>query len=254
MLPYAAFDQQASYPFYENATNYFPMRIAHNSSQYTLGRTFFQEAYVIADWERQNFTVAQTSFDVFSNPQLVPIISVEQTAALNHTSSNSTTGQSSYSLRAGAIAGIAVGAVAAVALLIMAILFLLRHRRRQRKLAIDRASAELHNKEQLTPTDSEMACLDGDGVNELPSASSRLPAEVDGISAKWARSGIYEVPGAPARYELGKGDAMPGVVSEAVGDEPARVEMPANGHLYDLAKTGNPQWSSDLQNAQHGKS
>lgn len=46
-LPYKAFDLQASWPIYENATNYFPLRRADNSTQYTLGRTFLQEAYAI---------------------------------------------------------------------------------------------------------------------------------------------------------------------------------------------------------------
>jgi hypothetical protein len=43
-LPYAAFDLQASWPIYSNATNYFPLRRAANNTQYTLGRTFLQEA------------------------------------------------------------------------------------------------------------------------------------------------------------------------------------------------------------------
>ena len=45
-LPYKAFDLQADYPIYPNATNYFPLRRATNESQYTLGRTFLQESYV----------------------------------------------------------------------------------------------------------------------------------------------------------------------------------------------------------------
>nr|OQO09800.1 hypothetical protein B0A51_18163 [Rachicladosporium sp. CCFEE 5018] len=69
-LPYSAFDLQAGYPFYENATNYFPIRVAHNDTQYTIGRKFFQEAYVTADWERQNCTIAQTSFDNLNNEHL----------------------------------------------------------------------------------------------------------------------------------------------------------------------------------------
>jgi hypothetical protein len=44
VLPYAAFDQQASYPIYPNPTNYFPLRRAAIDSQYVIGRTFLQEA------------------------------------------------------------------------------------------------------------------------------------------------------------------------------------------------------------------
>jgi hypothetical protein len=43
-LPYQAFDLQASWPIYPNATNYFPIRRAENDTQYTIGRTFLQEA------------------------------------------------------------------------------------------------------------------------------------------------------------------------------------------------------------------
>ena len=43
-LPYAAFDLTATYPLVENATRYFPLKRANEVEQYTLGRTFFQEA------------------------------------------------------------------------------------------------------------------------------------------------------------------------------------------------------------------
>jgi hypothetical protein len=45
-LPYNAFDLQASWPIYPNATNYFPLRRAANDTQYIIGRTFLQEAFV----------------------------------------------------------------------------------------------------------------------------------------------------------------------------------------------------------------
>lgn len=43
-LPYAAFDLVASYPLLTNRSRYFPLMRADNESQYTLGRTFLQEA------------------------------------------------------------------------------------------------------------------------------------------------------------------------------------------------------------------
>ncbi len=46
VLPYASFDLNISYPVVENSTRYFPIRRAANESQYTLGRTFLQEACV----------------------------------------------------------------------------------------------------------------------------------------------------------------------------------------------------------------
>lgn len=43
-LPYAAFDLTVEYPIVTQPTYYFPLRKAANETQYTLGRTFLQEA------------------------------------------------------------------------------------------------------------------------------------------------------------------------------------------------------------------
>ena len=76
ILPYAAFDLTATFPVVSNDTNYFPLRRAINSTQYTFGRVFLQEAcvsflqpmshvtdkarsYLIADFERSIFTLSQ---------------------------------------------------------------------------------------------------------------------------------------------------------------------------------------------------
>jgi Eukaryotic aspartyl protease len=45
-LPYSAFDLSVSYPIVANSTRYFPLKRASDPTQYTLGRTFFQEACV----------------------------------------------------------------------------------------------------------------------------------------------------------------------------------------------------------------
>lgn len=44
ILPYAAFDLTAEYPLVEKTSHYFPLKRANSSAQYTLGRTFLQEA------------------------------------------------------------------------------------------------------------------------------------------------------------------------------------------------------------------
>ena len=46
VFPYASFDLELKYPSVLNTTRYFPLKRASNESQYTLGRTFLQEAYV----------------------------------------------------------------------------------------------------------------------------------------------------------------------------------------------------------------
>ena len=43
-LPYASFDLTATWPLVQNGSLYFPLQRADNQTQYTLGRTFLQEA------------------------------------------------------------------------------------------------------------------------------------------------------------------------------------------------------------------
>ncbi len=43
-FPYASFDLEAKNPFVSSTRRYFPLQRAANASQYTLGRTFLQEA------------------------------------------------------------------------------------------------------------------------------------------------------------------------------------------------------------------
>ncbi|UPX15973.1 uncharacterized protein EKO05_0006402 [Ascochyta rabiei] len=120
-LPYAAFDLQASYPFYTNATRYFPIRRANNDSQYVLGRTLLQEAYLVVDYERANFTVAQATF-----PDPLPAANV---VTINPPNDEETNNGSSSSLSTGAIAGIAVGIALFLVLLGLAAFFFFRKRR-----------------------------------------------------------------------------------------------------------------------------
>jgi hypothetical protein len=81
-LPFAAFDLELSYPypglaanFTSGSTSYFPLRRAANDTQYTIGRSFLQEAYLTVDYERNNFSVSQARFatDSLTNINLVPI-------------------------------------------------------------------------------------------------------------------------------------------------------------------------------------
>jgi hypothetical protein len=44
VLPYDSFALTAEYPLVNNSSYYFPLKRAANSTQYTLGRTFLQEA------------------------------------------------------------------------------------------------------------------------------------------------------------------------------------------------------------------
>lgn len=136
-LPYGAFDLQVQYPIVENPNSsyYFPLQRAANSTQYTLGRTFLQEAYLIADYENSNFTIAPCSWDqtALQNESIKAIIGSKYHLS-DHTSSGGISGS--------AIAGVVVGIVAVIVIL-GAILWFLRRRKRTEKKRV----AELEAKE-----------------------------------------------------------------------------------------------------------
>lgn len=122
-LPYASFDLSVSYPWIDQdmpTSRYFPLRRADNDTQYTLGRTFLQEAYLTVDYDRKVFNLAQRTWNDQGTPsaKLVTIHPPGYSAGLSK----------------GALIGIIVGVVALLALLLSALTyFLLRRRRRRRQ-------------------------------------------------------------------------------------------------------------------------
>lgn len=135
VFPYAAFDLTAQPPYQglSNSSSYFPLQRAENETQYTLGRTFLQEAYITVDYEAQRFNVSQCVWDEDAQEHIVAI------PAFNGTDSSSITGgttssSSSSSLSGGAIAGIVIGAIAVLALIIGILLW---HFRRSRKQSVE---------------------------------------------------------------------------------------------------------------------
>ena len=239
-LPYAAFDLQAGYPFYENETvNYFPIRRAANKTQYTIGRAFLQEACVIVDWERQNFTVAQARFDSLDEESLVPILSKANDVSSNQTTTDEKDGESQNSgLQAGAIAGIVVGIVLFLALLGLGFWLYVRRRRGQTASAITMDEKPENSSTHKTPYPASGSELESSHlINEMP--SSHAVSEADG-KAKWGRFSLQEAPTAPVggmvgRSELGHGDSFGPELghgdsfrSEAVGDEGYRYELPGD--------------------------
>lgn len=158
-LPYDAFDLQAQPPFrnIDNTSYYFPLRRAANDSQYTLGRTFLQEAYITVDYEVARFQLAQVVWSQTADENLVtiPPANASQDDSL-WTSPNwnrgSTSGGSnnggggasspeSSSISGGAIAGIVVGAVAVIAFIAAFVFFCRRRQKRKRAAAAAAAAA-----------------------------------------------------------------------------------------------------------------
>jgi hypothetical protein len=132
-LPYDAFDLQLSYPYprlWANSTspavNYFPLKRAANDTQYTLGRSFLQEAYLTVDYERNNFSVSQARFalDSLTNQNIVAITRPKNSTLAGPIGVS----DGSSGLGKGAIAGIAVGAVLVIALIVGIFFYIRRHK------------------------------------------------------------------------------------------------------------------------------
>jgi hypothetical protein len=160
-LPYGAFDLQVGWPIYSTNQNYFPIRRATSDTQYTLGRTLLQEAYLVVDYERRNFTLHQAAFS-----QPLPASRIV-TISANGTSTNN---GSSSGLGTGAIAGIAVaGAVAGILLIVALILFL----RKQQK----------NKKNKIGELDGNSSSLPGAAFNDRKDGhhdvNDGAPAEMD---------------------------------------------------------------------------
>lgn len=172
MLPYGAFDLQASYPYYPNATNYFPIRRAANDTQYILGRTFLQEAYLIVDYERANFTVAQT---VFSDPPPASNLVAITSPSEKH---NKTEGPSG--LGTGAIIGIAVGGAIAFFIAVFAV-FLFFRRRKNKKQPYELAgnqTSDAGSSRQFSDSPTQMKAQGPSELNGTPLTELASPVTI----------------------------------------------------------------------------
>ncbi|QIX00455.1 hypothetical protein AMS68_005972 [Peltaster fructicola] len=221
-LPYASFDLNLTAPIVGNTTHTFPIRRGQNESQYVLGRTFLQEAYIIADYEKQKFSVNQAVF---------PSTSVSQNIVSIDYSTDGQTSSSKSGLSGGAIAGIVIGAVAAI-LLLVALFFLLRRRRRARR------AREIEPQEIASKSMTE---LDGDksAIREMDGTTQHKAKVAPGLGAhelghdpryelendnrfEMAHEQRYEMAG-QHKYELGSGAP----VHELPEGREAAVELPA---------------------------
>ncbi|KAI0426730.1 aspartic peptidase domain-containing protein [Xylaria sp. FL1042] len=137
VFPYAAFDLTAQYPLVQNQSYYFPLKRAANSTQYTLGRTFLQEAYLTADYERRVFNVSACSWVEGAEENIVTIPSKDS----GTDGSSSSSGNSHLS--GGAIAGIVIGAVIAAILIAAAIIYLIRRQRKKKSFAAQEPAPDM---------------------------------------------------------------------------------------------------------------
>lgn len=127
-LPYGAFDLQASNPIYANGTNYFPLRRASSSDNYTLGRAFFQEAYLLVDFERGDFSISQALSPANSAANIVTIDHSPPAPDSVTNTSPPPASHAKHHLSPGAIAGIAIGTSTLSILLFILLISILRRR------------------------------------------------------------------------------------------------------------------------------
>ncbi|KAF2211723.1 hypothetical protein CERZMDRAFT_98156 [Cercospora zeae-maydis SCOH1-5] len=204
-LPYASFDLTAKPPYkgLANNTRYFPLQRAQNDTQYTLGRTFLQEAYLAVDWESARFNVSQVLWSQSPQQHLVPVI---PSIKSDKTPSGGDGGASS-SVSRGAIAGVSVGAVAAFVLLGVSLLFWLRRRRS--------AAAAGEAVGEKLDSDSNS----GTQVDITRSGSEYRKAELDGSSgsAYNDKKRLLSSQGTAPRSSTSRHPPSPGYVTSVAG-------------------------------------
>lgn len=195
ILPYAAFDQQIGPPTFSSNVSYFPIRQAANDSLNVLGPAFLQEAYLVVDWKRGNFTIGQGRHEVSSDPRIVPILPFVEDVP------------EPSGLSAGGIAGIAVGVCTAVLVTAILVYFLWWKRR---KLEDGNSSKDMPG--ASSPYLDEKK-IDGDTELEtklalLPEAGSTPVHELheDQLHHQLMSNPVYELPVERENHEL---DASP---------------------------------------------
>lgn len=195
-LPYDAFNLQLSYPFpnlpadfTSPPTNYFPLRRAANSTQYTIGRAFLQETYLAVDYERSSFTLSQAVFtlDAVSNVNLLSI---------SRPKNSTWPGSPGSGLSRGAKAGIGVGA-AVGALIMVSLVWLFCFRKRKDSKNVDgvekvKRSSLLSRLRRAPDSKTSVSELLGDKRHptEVPADSSVTRFELSGSTPS-------EMPAAP---------------------------------------------------------
>ena len=255
VLPYAAFDLTATPTLTNKTSSYFPLRRG-NDTQYTLGRTFLQEAYLTVDYQRGNFSVSQCVFVDGAAPDIQIIHPIGYVAPNNGTiGPNGTVGpdgsplssSSSSSFPTGAVAGVVVTVIVlAVIVLILVLAY------RQRKWPF-------HNRKVAGATElgSDAVGFETDGTmipGKYPMSNMPAEAEADSqfndskieLDAQRIRP-KNELAGAPIPSAR-----MMGTHGELHGSDGA-LEMEGSGFYHEMAGSpvpheyyGNPKPTAEL--------
>ncbi|EGR47485.1 uncharacterized protein TRIREDRAFT_108686 [Trichoderma reesei QM6a] len=178
-FPYASFDLTLNPPLVKKTSRYFPLRRAANETQYILGRTFLQEAYLIVDYERGNFSVHPRVWNASAESNIVTILPPGVKESVPNVGS-------SHSLSGGAIAGIVIGVCVVIAAVALAALrYLVVTRRKKKTTASDEVEITAMSAPDAvsTTTPKPEAAETDAGVRELEGDGSAKPTpEVEGRS------------------------------------------------------------------------
>ena len=215
-----------------NGTRYFPLRRAENATQYTLGRAFFQDAYVIADYERSTFSISQAVFpDITTKENLVPILPYNVTH--NHPTDDNRHGKSKNAVIAGAVAG----AVIFVILCITVVMFVRRKRSQQAQQALksstsnaDGSSNEYFKPELDTGVTHEKYEVAADDDDTKVSDQPPLPSQLGGAEKYELASPIDSSSGADAMGSCGVSDVNIWIAAELPAAETAQEVHARNKH------------------------
>ncbi|KAK1248874.1 hypothetical protein MKX08_007094 [Trichoderma sp. CBMAI-0020] len=256
-FPYASFDLTANPPLLKSSSRYFPLKRAANDTQYVLGRTFLQEAYLIVDYERGNFSVHPRVWNASAESNIVTIFppGVKQ-------SEPSPSPSHSSSISGGAIAGIVIGVCVIIAAAAAAVLrFMVLPRRKKAAAAqtsqvdsttgmmlgsMDAASPETSGAVPAGTLGANLGELQGDEttpkptpeidgttpaktpMSELESAGTPLPSELPTPAplAELLSNEIYEMPGSDVPELAGSRVAAPLILTDSESSEFSFVAQP----------------------------
>ncbi|KAH9835972.1 putative peptidase A1 family protein [Teratosphaeria destructans] len=243
-LPYSAFDLTAKppYQYVSNNSYYFPLRRAANDTQYTIGRTFFQEAYLTVNWESQRFNVSQRIWNDTSSESIVTVPSFNGTSAAYINPGIFKTG-GKQGLSEGAMAGIAVGAFTALVLLVLFLFWIWLCRRKAA-----RARAENEKLGHLDHDDSTFS--HGARATVFPEA------QLDGSSPSSTRSpgGIRDVdttPGSPnnASWPANGRDSLSTPVRSQGTHAATQSSSQVGTSILETRSIGNPREADSRERA-----
>ncbi|KAG9236918.1 aspartic peptidase domain-containing protein [Amylocarpus encephaloides] len=217
VLPYKAFDLKVQAPLVDEEKFYFPLKRSVNAAQITLGRVFLQEAYLIADYERQVFSIHQRDWTAGATPKanVVSIPAINATPEPKPTKSVN-------------VVAITCGAVGGAVLIAVIVGFAIMACRRQKRVKTERAAsgssergfAKSHHSYQSQSTNPQSTFLHSPNPIHSPFVQSPYPKSLNSENAK----SNYTKSIAPSSWER---------------DPPARPDSPTSFYQseYDPCET-----------------